>query len=98
MIALDLNTRFDNQPGILDHCEALQDAARDSLPPDADPEEIAAALAKLIVADLMKPKRAETARQHFARYWPLVDEMRLAAPASYDFIIFEYAERLAEFR
>jgi len=98
MIALDLDTRIGTEPGILDHCQALQDAAQDSLPPDADPEEIAIALAKLIIADLLKPKQAKTARQHFARYWPLVDEMRLTAPASYDFIIFEYAERLAEFR
>lgn len=81
--------------GRIDHCQALEDAARDSLPHDADPEEVAAALAKLIVADLLKPKRAETARQHFARYWPLTVAL---PPASYDFVIIEYAERLAEFR
>lgn len=93
---IDTGPTFDNpQYGRIDYCQALEDAARDSLPHDADPEEVAAALAKLIVADLLKPKRAETARQHFARYWPLTVAL---PPASYDFVIIEYAERLAEFR
>lgn len=81
--------------GRINYCQALQDAARDSMPHDADEEDVAAALAKLIVADLLKPKRADTARQHFARYWPLIAGL---PPASYDFVILEYAERLAEFR
>ena len=81
--------------GKLNYCEALLDAAKDSVPHDAAQEDVDAALAKLIVADLLKPKRAETARQHFARYWPLIQPMD---PASYDFVIQEYAERLAEFR
>ncbi len=81
--------------GRIDYCQALQDAALDSLPPDADQDEIDAALAKLIVADLLKPKRADTARLHFARYWPLTQAL---APASYDFVFQEYAERLAELR
>lgn len=83
------------QYGRIDYCQALQDAARDSMPHDADEEDVAAALAKLIVADLLKPKRADTMRQHFARYWPLITGL---PPASYDYVIFEYAERLAEFR
>ncbi len=81
--------------GQIDYLQALQDAALDSLPPDADPQDVSAALARLIVADLLKPKRADTARQHFARYWPLIRDM---PPASYDFVILEYAERLAELR
>ena len=81
--------------GRIDYCEALQDAARDSLDHDATDEEVAAALARLIVTDLVKPKRAETARTHFARYWPLIRDL---PQASYDFVIIEYAERLAELR
>ena len=81
--------------GRTDYCQALQDAALDSLPPDAAQDEIDAVLAKLIVTDLLKPKRADTARQHFARYWPLINQM---APASYDFVFQEFAERLAELR
>ena len=81
--------------GQIDYCQALQDAAYDSLPHDAGPEDVSAALAKLIVADLLKPKRADTARQHFARYWPLIRDLH---PASYDHVILEYAERLAELR
>ncbi len=81
--------------GRIDYCQALQDAAIDSLPSDADQEQIDAALAKMIVADLLKPKRADTARLHFARYWPLINQM---APASYDFVFQEFAERLAELR
>lgn len=81
--------------GQIDYCQAMQDAAYDSLPHDAGPEDVAAALAKLIVADLLKPKRAETARQHFARYWSLIRDL---PAASYDFVIESYAERLAELR
>lgn len=93
---IDTGSSFDApQYGRIDYCQALQDAARDSLPHDADEDEVAAALAKLIVADLLKPKRAETARVHFARYWPLIAGL---PPASYDFVILEFAERLAELR
>ena len=81
--------------GQIDYCQALQDAAYDSLPHDAGPEDVSAALAKLIVMDLLKPKRADTARAHFARYWPLIQQL---APASYDFVFQEFAERLAELR
>ena len=81
--------------GRIDYCQAVEDAARDSLPPDADQDQIDAALAKLIVSDLLKPKRADTARTHFARYWPLIQGL---TPASYDFVFQEFAERLAEFR
>ena len=96
---IDTGSSFDApQYGRIDYCQALQDAARDSLPHDADEDEVAAALAKLIVADLLKPKRAETARAHFARYWPLIAEMAVTAPASFDFVFQEFAERLAEFR
>lgn len=91
-----IDTGFDAPAyGRIDYCQALQDAARDSLPHDAGEEDVAAALAKLIVADLLKPKRADTVRQHFARYWPLIAGL---PPASYDFVILEFAERLAEFR
>jgi hypothetical protein len=81
--------------GQIDYLQAMQDAALDSLPEDAAPEDVSAALAKLIISDLLKPKRADTARQHFARYWPLIRDLH---PASYDFVLIEYAERLAELR
>lgn len=81
--------------GQIDYCQAMQDAALDSLPHDAGAEDVAAVLARLIVADLVKPKKADTARQHFARYWPLIRDM---PGASYDFVLIEYAERLAELR
>ena len=84
--------------GRIDYCQALQDAAQDSLPHDADQDEIDAALAKLIVSDLLKPKRADTARAHLLRYWPLIAPMAHTAPASFDFIIENFAERLGELR
>ena len=84
--------------GRIDYCQALQDAAQDSLPHDADQEEIDAALAKLIVMDLVAPKTAKTVRMHFARYWPLIAPMAHTAPASFDFIIENFAERLGELR
>jgi hypothetical protein len=81
--------------GQINYTEALLDAAKDSLPHDATQAEIDAALAKLIISDLLAPKTAKTARMHFARYWPLINAM---TPESYDRVIEEYAERLAELR
>jgi hypothetical protein len=86
------------QHGRIDYCQALQDAAFDSLPEDAPQEDIDAALAKLIVADLVAPKTAKTVRTHFARYWPLIWSMAATSPPSFDFIIEQFAERLAELR
>lgn len=81
--------------GQIDYCQALLDAAQDSVSDDATQEELDAELAKLIVMDLTAPKTAKTARMHFARYWPLIQRL---APASYDHVIQEYAERLSELR
>lgn len=84
--------------GQIDYAQAMLDAAQDAVAADATQEEIDAALAKLIVLDLTAPKTAKTARAHFARYWPLIAPMAHTAPASFDFIIQEFAERLAELR
>lgn len=81
----------------VDKLQVLRDAAADMLPPDADQSEIDAAVARMIVLDLNKPKRADTVRAHFRTLWPLVAEMADRSPASHDFIITEYAERLSEF-
>lgn len=81
--------------GQIDYAQALLDAAQDALPEGCDQEELDAMLAKLIVMDLTAPKTAKTARAHFARYWPLIQRL---APASYDHVIQEYAERLSELR
>ena len=84
--------------GKIDYCQALLDAAQDAVAADASQEEIDASLAKLIVMDLVAPKTAKTARMHFARYWPLIAAMAHTAPASFDHIIQEFAERLGELR
>lgn len=81
--------------GQIDYCQALMDAAQDAVAEDCTQEELDAELAKLIVTDLTAPKTAKTARTHFARYWPLIQRL---APASYDHVIQEYAERLSELR
>lgn len=81
--------------GQIDYCQALLDAAQDAVAEDCAQEELDAELAKLIVMDLTAPKTAKTARAHFARYWPLIQRL---APASYDHVIQEYAERLSELR
>lgn len=81
--------------GHIDYCQALLDAAQDAQSEDCTQEELDAELAKLIVMDLTAPKTAKTARAHFARYWPLIQRL---APASYDHVIQEYAERLSELR
>ena len=91
---LDTGADFDRpQYGKINYTEALLDAAKDSLPDDAAQDEIDAALAKLIVTDLVTPKTAKTVRAHFIRYWPLIQNL---APASFDYVIQEFAERLAE--
>lgn len=95
--SIDTGSDFDPpQYGRIDYCQALQDAALDSLPHDAAQDEIDAALAKLIVHDLLTPKTAKTVRMHFARYWPLIGAMAATSPASFDFIIEQLAERLGE--
>lgn len=82
--------------GKIGYCEAMLDAALDAAPDNADPLEQGAALARLIVLDLVKPKTAETVRMHALRYWPLIAPMSRTAPASFDFIIEQLAERLGE--
>lgn len=96
MIVIDTGpTREAYNLGQIDYCQALMDAAEDAAGANANQDEIDAQLAKLIVMDLTAPKTAKTARAHFARYWPLIQNL---APASYDHVIQEYAERLAELR
>lgn len=80
----------------VDKVQVLRDAAADMLPPGADQGDIDAQVARLIVLDLNKPRRAETVRAHFRTLWPLVAELADRSPASFDFVIQEFAERLAE--
>ena len=94
---IDTGADFDRPAyGRINYTEALLDAAKDSLPENADQDEIDAALAKLIVTDLVTPKTAKTVRAHMIRYWPLVAQMASTSPASFDHIIENFAERLAE--
>ncbi len=94
---IDTGNHHDGMTGYgkIDYLTVLLDAANDAAPAHATQDQIDAELARLIVLDLLAPKRAETARMHFARYWPLIQGL---APASYDHVIQEYAERLAELR
>lgn len=80
-----------------DKLQVLRDAAADSLPIGATPAEIDAALARLIVRDLLAPKRAETSRAHFLAFWPLLSELAGRSPASFDFVVNEFSEHLAGF-
>lgn len=82
--------------GRLDYVQVLRDAAYDAAGHNADQAQIDAELARLIVADLTAPKRAETARAHLLRYWPLIAPMAKTSPASFDWILTEFAERLGE--
>jgi len=95
--AIDTGSDFDRpQYGKINYCEALLDAAKDSVAEDAAQDEIDEALAKLIVKDLVAPKTSKTVRAHFARYWPLIAPMIGTAPASFDHVIQEFAERLSD--
>lgn len=96
MIVIDTGpTREGYSLGQIDYCQALMDFAQDAVGAGATQDDIDAELARLIVSDVIAPKTAKTARAHFARYWTLIKNL---APASYDYVFQEYAERLAELR
>lgn len=82
----------------IDKLQVIRDAATDLVGNTADAPEYHAAVARFIVTDLLKPRRAETSRAHFLTLWPLLQEMASEAPASFDHIILEFAEHLAGFR
>lgn len=84
--------------GRMNYTEALLDAAHDAAGDGAAQDEIDAELAKLIVKDIVSPKTSKTVRLHFARYWPIIAPMADTAPASFDYVIEEFAERLSELR
>lgn len=94
-----IDTGTDRQSyGRMNYTEALLDAAQDAAGEGAAQDEIDAALAKLIVKDIVAPKTSKTVRMHFARYWPIIAPMADTAPASFDYVIQEFAERLSELR
>jgi hypothetical protein len=82
----------------VERVQIIADHARDAVGFDAAPEVYHAEVAKLIRADVMAPKKAETARAHFLALWPLIAPMAREAPASFDFILQEFAEHLDGFR
>jgi len=83
--------------GRFDYCQIMLDGIADECEPGASQDVLDAALAKAIVRDLNKPKRDDTVRGHFIRYWPIIAAMSERSPASFDFVMQEFAERLAEF-
>lgn len=62
----------------------------------ATQDEINAALARLVVHDVTRPRTARTVRAHLVHLWPLIAGMAAQSPASFDYCITEIAERLAE--
>ena len=98
MFEIDTGTnRTADRTGQFDYCQIMLDGVTDSMPANATQAEIDAGLARAIVVDLNQPKRGDTVRNHFIRYWPLVWPMADRSPASFDFVMQEFAERLAEF-
>ena len=100
MTSFHIDTGVDPMRGAyrIDKLQVIADAATDLVGQGATPAEYHAAVARLVVNDLLKPRRAETSRAHFIALWPLVAAMQAEAPASFDHVILEFAEHLDGFR
>ena len=72
--------------------DAILDGARDSLPWDAPQEAVDAAVTRLIVADLQRPKTLATVRRHLLGMWSIISDLATRDPAGFDRIIAEYHE------
>jgi hypothetical protein len=79
----------------VDKISAIREAAEDCLPPGAPQDQIDAEIAKLLLHQLLSPRRAETARAHFRGLWPLICGL---TAESFDHVITEFAEHLDGFR
>jgi len=74
----------------------LMDGILDSLPTSATQAEIDAATANAIRRDIIKPKKAETIRAHFAMHWHLIAPLAERSPTLFDAIIEELHEQLLQ--
>jgi hypothetical protein len=79
----------------VDKITAIQEAAADRLPADAQKDQLDAEIARLLLHQLLSPRRAETARAHFRSLWPLISDL---TAESFDHVITEFAEHLSGFR
>jgi len=80
----------------IDTLGTLIDQAQDAAGPNATPQDIDAAFARLAVVYIVRPLTAPTVRAHFVKLWPAIGPMAARSPASFDFIIAEFAERLSD--
>jgi hypothetical protein len=96
MFAIDTGIDRPQAPNF-DTAQVILDAAADEAGPNATQCEIDACAARMVVRRIVNPKKAETVRHAFAVLWPsVIAPMAHTSPASFDFIISEFAERLAE--
>lgn len=100
MTAFQIDTGVDPMRGAwrVNKVEIIMDAARDLVGDHADNAEYHAAVARLVHQDVLSPRKPETARSHMLALWPLVAAMATEAPASFDWLIAEFAEHLSGFR
>lgn len=100
MPSFEIDTGTDAMRGAwrVNKTEIIADAARDQVGDGASPAEYHAAVARLIRDDLLAPRKAETARAHFLGLWSLIAPMASEAPASFDWLVLEFAEHLDGFR
>lgn len=90
-LIIDTGVSARTMPG-LSRNDAILDGARDGLPLDAPQEAIDAAVTRLIVAGLQRPKTLATVRRHLLGMWPIIADLAFRDPAGFDRIIAEYHE------
>jgi hypothetical protein len=76
--------------------DVFMDGVLDSLPANAPEADIDRALCNAIMADILKPKKAETVRKHFMAHVHLMRGLAERSPNQFDAIIETLHEKLIE--
>lgn len=76
----------------VDHVQIMVDSVMDQLPEGATQAQIDDLISQWIVGDLRGPKTLKTVRNHFIRYWPLIQPLAHREPELFDMILLEFAE------
>ncbi len=96
MFEIDTGLIAGPRTGHIDRADIVMQAAMDAADSD-DPQAIAQEAGKLVIRYFWDAKRPDTVRRHLLTMWPVVAPMAATAPATFDHIMTEFAERLSEF-
>lgn len=97
MFEIDTGTNYGPRTGHIDRADIVMLAATDAANSD-DPQDIAQEAGKMIVRYFWDAKKPDTVRRHLKTLWPIIAPMAETAPATFDHILTEFAERLSEIR